>query len=181
VKKLGFLSAAFALLFCAVAKADLSKTTLFSLNTMYIDRDYDDNGTKTHSKTNDTDLRVTRVDKQFSYGAIYSMNSNDSSDASRASYGLSVGYYSIKDFYVNLHYFISSKYNFGGGTEYTKGNGYGVDLGFLSKVTSSFYVGLVITHRTYNYTDISTGGMTSSTSATHNELIPLFSFAVAFQ
>lgn len=181
MKKLSFLNAAFALLFCGVAKADLSKTTLFSLNTLYIDRDYDDNGTQTHSKTNDTDLRITRVDKQFSYGAIYSMNSNDSSDASRSSYGLTVGYYSIKDFYVNLHYFISSKYNLGGGVEYTKGNGYGVDLGFLSKVTSSFYVGLVITHRSYSYSDVSAGGMTASANASHKELIPLFSFAVAFQ
>ena len=181
MQKLVFLSTSLVLLFCGVAKADLSKTTIFSMNTMYISRDYEDNGTPSKSKTNDTDLRITRVDKQFSYGGIYAMNSSDAFDASRSSYGLSVGYYSIKDFYVNLHYFISSKYNFGGGAEYTKGNGYGADLGFLSKVTSSFYVGLVIAHRTYNYTEVSIGGETTSTSATHKELVPLFTFAVAFQ
>lgn len=181
MKNLSLWSAVVVLLISGVAQADLTKTTLFSLNTMYIDRDYDDDGTKTQAKTNDTDLRITRVDKQFSYGAIYSMNSNDASDANRSSYGISVGYYSVKDFYVNLHYFISSKYNFGGGTEYTKGNGYGVDLGFLSKVTSSFYVGLVITHRGYSYSEISSSGATASVSSTHKELVPLFSFAVAFQ
>lgn len=164
-----------------VAHADMSKTTLFSINTMYIDRDYDDNGTKTEAKTNDTDLRITRVDKQFSYGAIYSMSSNDASDANRKSYGISVGYYSVKDFYVNLHYFISSKYSFGSGAEYSKGSGFGADLGFLSKITSSFYVGLVITHRSYSYSEMSAGGSSSSVSSTHKELVPLFSFAVAFQ
>lgn len=165
-----------------IAKADLSKTTLFGLNTMYIDRDYDDNGTKYQTKTTDTELRVTRVDKQFGYGLIYSMSSNDSSDASRTSYGITLGYYSLKDFYVNAHYFISSKYKMGGGLEYTKGNGYGVDLGFLSKITSSFYVGLVIAHRSYSYSEISgNSGATASVSSSHKELVPLFSFAVAFQ
>lgn len=181
MKQFSFLTTALLLLFSGAARADLSKTTLFSLNTMYIDRDYDDNGTKTQAKTNDTDLRITRVDKQFSYGAIYSMSSNDASDANRKSYGISVGYYSVKDFYVNLHYFISSKYSFGSGTEYSKGNGYGVDLGFLSKITSSFYVGLVITHRGYSYTEISGSGASASVSSSHKELVPLFSFAVAFQ
>lgn len=163
-------------LFSAVAQADLSKSTLFSLNTIYLDRDYNDNGVVYQDKITDTDLRLMRIEKQWSYGAIYSLSSNDSSDASRASYGLSVGYYSEKDFYLNYHYFYSSKYNFSGG-EY-KGTGYEFDLGFLSKVTSSFYVGIMFAIKNFNYTELSNNGVTTSINATQKEVIPMFTFAV---
>ena len=75
------------------AFADLSKTTVFSLNTIYLDRDYTDNGVSSQSKITDTDLRLMKVEKKWSYGAIYSMSSNDSSDSNRSSYGLSVVLY----------------------------------------------------------------------------------------
>lgn len=72
------------------SKADVFKSTLFSLNTIYLDRDYDDNGVKTKAKETDTDFRIMRVEKYWSYGGIYSISANDSSDAGRSSYGLSV-------------------------------------------------------------------------------------------
>lgn len=169
------------------AQADLSRTTVFSLNTIYIDRDYTDNGVNKKSKETDTDLRLMRVEKKWAYGAIYSQSANDSSSASRASTGLSVGYYSEKDFYLNLHYFLNSKYSFGTG-EYTKGNGYEIDLGFLSKITSSFYAGLVIARKEFKYSQMTGtsasppfGPTSGPADATHHELIPMFTFAVVFQ
>jgi hypothetical protein len=160
------------------ANADLFKSTLFSLNTIYLDRDYNDNGATSQSKITDTDLRLMRVEKQWAYGLIYSMSANDASNANRTSYGLSFGYYSEKDFYLNYHYYLSSKYSFGSGNEYSKGSGYEFDLGFLSKITSSFYAGLLIGIKSFNYTELTSGGNTSSTSATHKEVIPMFTFAV---
>lgn len=163
-----------------LAQADLSRTTIFSLNTIYLDRDYTDNGVNSKSKATDTDLRLMRVEKKFGYGLIYSQSANDSSSSSRTSTGLTLGFYSEKDFYLNLHYFLNSKYSFGG-SEYSKGNGYEIDLGFLSKITSSFYAGLVIARKEFKYTELTGPAGTSSTEATHHELIPMFTFAVVFQ
>lgn len=162
---------------CHVAAADMFRSTLFSLNTIYLDRDYDNNGIKTQSKATDTDLRLMRIEKNWAYGGIYSLSSSDASDSSRTSVGLSGGYYSEKDFYINFHYFLSSKYSFGG-SEYSKGGGYEFDVGFLSKVTSSFYVGILMAIKNFTYTQINVGGVTSSTSASHKEVVPMFSFAI---
>lgn len=184
LKKSIQLTVAFIAIFLAAsaAQADMFRSTLFQLNTIYLDRDYDDNGVKSKSKQTDTDFRLMRIEKYWAYGAIYSLSSNDSSDASRNSFGLSLGYYSEKDFYMNLHYFLTSKYNNngGGGTEYSKGNGYEFDVGFLSKVTSSFYVGLLVALKSFTYTEQTAGGVTSKISATHKEVIPMFSFAINF-
>jgi hypothetical protein len=165
--------------FAAPAMADIFKSTLFSLNTIYLDRDYDDNGAKSKSKETDTDLRLMRIEKYWAYGAIYSLSSNDSSDASRNSYGLTAGYYSEKDFYLNLSYFLSSKYK-NNGVEYSKGSGYEFDIGFLQKITSSFYVGLLVALKNFTYTEQTSGSVTSSANATHKEVIPMFTFAVDF-
>lgn len=156
------------------------KSTVFSLNTIYLDRDYDNNGVKSQAKITDTDLRLIRIEKYWAYGGLYSISSNDASDANRSSYGLTVGYYSEKDFYINVSYFLASKYSLGTGTEYTKGSGYEVDLGFLSKITSSFYAGLMIGLKNFSYTEQTTAGVKSSVSATHKEVIPMFTFAVKF-
>lgn len=160
-----------------VAGADMFRSTLFSLNTIYLDRDYDDNGVKSQSKATDTDLRLMRIEKHWAYGGIYSLSSSDASDSSRTSIGLSGGYYSEKDFYMNLHYFLSSKYSFGG-AEYSKGGGYEFDVGFLSKVTSSFYVGILVAIKNFTYSQINIGGVTSPTTASHKEVVPMFSFAI---
>ncbi|MEQ1723310.1 MAG: hypothetical protein ABL930_09035 [Pseudobdellovibrio sp.] len=155
------------------------RSTVFSLNTIYLDRDYDDNGVKSKSKQTDTDFRIMRVEKNWAYGAIYSLSSNDSSDAGRTSYGLSAGYYSEKDFYMNLHYFLASKFK-SGAAEYTTGNGYEFDVGFLSKITSSFYVGLLVALKNFSYTEQTVSGVTSPITASHKEVIPMFSFAINF-
>lgn len=162
----------------SAAKADMFRSTVFSLNTIYLDRDYTDNGIKTQSKATDTDLRLIRIEKNWAYGGLYSLSSSDASDSSRTSLGLSVGYYSERDFYLNFHYLLSSKYSFGSG-EYTKGGGYEFDVGFLSKVTSSFYVGIMIAVKSFTYSEMDLGGVTSSISATHREVIPMFSFAIS--
>lgn len=166
--------------FGQMARADMFKSTLFSLNTIYLDRDYDNNGTKYKAKATDTDFRIMRIEKYWSYGVIYSLSSNDSSDASRTSYGLSAGYYSEKDFYMNLHYFLSTKYKLSSGPEYGGGSGYEFDVGFLSKVTSSFYVGLLVALKNFTYSEQSIAGTTSSIAATQKEVIPMFSFAINF-
>ena len=172
--------ALFVILSSNYARADLFKSTLFSLNTIYVDRDYTDNGVKSQSKETDTDFRLTRIEKNWSYGVVYALSSNDASVSNRTSYGLSVGYFSDKDFYLNLNYFLSSKYSLGSGTEYSRGGGYEFDLGFLSKVTASFYVGIALAIKNFTYSEQTSGGVTSSVSATHKDVLPMFTFAVDF-
>ena len=175
MKKLIFFTSLFVSL---AAHADLFRSTLVQLNTIYLTRDYNDNGAIFQDKITDTDFRLIRVEKEWAYGLTYALSANDSSDAHRTSLGLTLGYYSEKDFYLNYTYFPSSKYAFGG-TEY-KGSGYEFDLGFLSKVTSSFYVGLVFAIKNFTYTDATTNGVDSSVNSTQKEVIPMFSFAVDF-
>jgi hypothetical protein len=161
-----------------LASADLFRSTVISMNTIYLDRDYNNNGTLSQDKITDTDFRLMRVEKHWAYGAIYSQSASDASDASRRSYGLSVGYYSERDFYLNYHYYFSTKYGFPG-TEYTKGSGYEIDLGFLSKVTSSFYVGLVFAIKNFSYTEQQSGGSTTSVNVSQKEVMPMFTFAIS--
>jgi hypothetical protein len=162
----------------SAAHADLFKSTLFELNTIYLDRDYNDNGVTAQDKITDTDLRLMRIEKGWAYGATYALSANDSTDSNRTSLGATLGYYSEKDFYLNYTYYFSSKYK-SGPTEY-KGSGYEFDLGFLSKVTSSFYVGLMFAIKNFSYTDSTTNGVSNSISATHKEVLPMFTFAVDF-
>lgn len=163
------------------AYADLSNTVLVTLNTIYLDRDYSDNGIKSQSKTTDTDIRFGKVFKQYYAGIIYSQSSNDSSDANRTSYGLSTGYYSDKDLYIAAHYFFASKFDRGGGVVDGKGSGFEIDLGGLFKFTSSFYMGLLMAYKTFSYSERTTLGVTAPASVSHKELMPLFTVGFAFQ
>ncbi len=169
------------LLYAQFATADLSNTVLVTLNTIYIDRDYTDNGIKSQSKTTDTDIRFGKVFKQYYAGIIYSQSSNDSSDANRTAYGLSTGYYSDKDLYIAAHYFFTSKFDRGGGTVDEKGSGFEIDLGGLFKFTSSFYMGLLMAYKTFSYSERTTAGVTAAASVSHKELLPLFTIGFAFQ
>lgn len=173
-----------AILFVAIpqlAEADLSNTILFTLNTIYLDRDFNDNGIRGQEKTTDTDIRLGKVFKHYYAGAIYSQSSNDSSDASRTSYGISTGYFSDKDLYIAAHYFFSSKFARGGGVIDEKGSGFEIDLGGLFKFTSSFYMGLMMAYKTFSYSERNTAGVTTGTSVSHRELLPLFTVGFAFQ
>lgn len=144
-----------------------------------MDRDYNDNGTIYQSKNTDTDFRIMRIERYWSYGAVYSISSNDASTSNRSSMGLSVAYFSEKDFFMSYTSYLTSKY-ISGATEYTKGGGYEFNLGFLSKVTSSFYVGLMFAIRNFSYTEQNTGGVSSSATVSHREVVPMFSFGVNF-
>lgn len=163
---------------CSVGHADMFRSTLFSFNTIYMDRDYNDNGTMSSEKITDTDLRLTRIERYWAYGVTYAQSANDSSNASRTSYGISVAYFSERDFYLSYTHFLSSKYSFSSNNEYTKGNGYEFDIGFLSKITSSFYAGIMVGIKSFNYTEQTTNGARTTVNSSHHEVLPMFSFAV---
>lgn len=165
--------------FSLASKADMFKTTLFTFNTIYLDRDYDTNGTRSQSKSTDTDFRLIKIEKNWAYGGVYSLSSSDASVSNRTSVGVTLGYYSERDFFMNLTYFLSSKYT-SGATEYTKGGGYEFDVGFLSRITSSFYVGLMAAVKNFTYSEQTSGGATSAANVTHREVVPMFSFGIVF-
>lgn len=162
-------------------KADLNNTFIFTINTIYLDRDYSDNGVKTKAKTTDTDLRLGKVFRSYYGGLIYSQSANDSLAASRTSYGLSGGYYSDRDLYMVAHYYLSSTYDHGGGVIDQKGSGFEIDLGGLFRFTSSFYLGLLMAYKSFSYSERSFAGVTSGTSVSHRELMPMFTVGFALQ
>lgn len=168
--------------FCTLrAHADLSNTYLFTLNTIYLDRDYSDNGVKLKYKTTDTDLRLGRVFRQAYAGVIYSQSANDSTAANRTSYGISGGYFSDRDIYIEASYFLTSKYDHGGGIVDEKGSGFEIDLGGLFRFTSSFYLGLLMAYKSFSYSQRTTNGIPADTSVAHRELMPLFTVGFALQ
>ncbi len=163
------------------AHADLSNTYLFTLNTIYLDRNYSDNGTKFKYKTTDTDIRLGKVFRQAYAGIIYSQSANDSITSNRTSYGISAGYFSDRDLYLQGHYYFSSNYDHGGGIVDQKGSGIEIDLGGLFRFTSSLYLGLLMAYKAFSYAERSTNGVTTGTSVAHRELMPLFTVGFALQ
>lgn len=163
------------------AHADLSNTVLFTINTIYLDRDYTDNGMTSQFKSTDTDIRLGKIFKSYYVGGIYSQSSNDSSDANRTSYGISTGFFSDKDLYIAGHYFLTSKYGRGNGISDVKGSGIEIDLGGLFKFTSSFYLGLMMAYKSFTYTERTSNGVLTSSSVAHRELLPQFTIGFAFQ
>ena len=176
-----FLSLVLILTAASYCKADLNNTYLFTLNTIYLDRDYTDNGVKLKVKTTDTDLRLGKVFRSYYAGLIYSQSANDSSASSRTSYGVSGGYYSDRDLYMVAHYYLSSTYDQGGGVIDQKGSGFEIDLGGLFRFTSSFYLGLLVAYKSFSYSERNSNGVTSSTSVAHREIIPMFTVGFALQ
>ncbi len=169
-----------ALIFPPNVYADLNNTFLFTLNTIYITRDYNDNGIKSSYKTTDTDIRLGKVFRSYYAGLLYSQSANDSNAASRTSYGLSGGYFSEKDIYMVANYFFSSK-NSQSGVFEDKGTGFEIDLGGLFRFTSSFYLGLMMAYRSFSYTDRTISGVSAGTSAQNRELVPMFTIGFALQ
>lgn len=170
-----------AVLMSSPAHADLNNTYLFTLNTIYIDRDTTDNGIKTKSKTTDTDIRLGKVFRSYYAGLIYSQSANDAAVSNRTSYGLSGGYYSERDLYMVAHYFFSSKNSLNGGFSEDRGTGFEIDLGGLFRFTSSFYLGLIMAYKTFSYNDRTINSVSSSTSVSSHELMPLFTVGFALQ
>ena len=180
-KTLSILICLFAFSFSIKSHADLNNTYLFTINTIYLDRDYSDNGVKLKYKTTDTDIRLGKVFRQYYAGVIYSQSSNDSLSSNRVSYGVSGGYYSERDLYLVAHYYLNSTFDQGGGVIDQKGSGFEFDLGGLFRFTSSFYLGLMMAYKSFSYSERQIGGVTSSTSVAHRELMPLFTVGFALQ
>jgi len=171
-----FLSLAL-LLFSGLAKADLSNTTLFQANMMYIDRNFSNGTTSTSYKTQDIDLRLGRVFKKVYAGVVSSQTSYDLLTANRSSVGLSVGYFSDRDIYLMLHYFLSSKYQESSIFNYQKGSGTQVDLGGLFKFSSSFLGGILFSYKSMTYSELVSNNVTSTVNISHREMLPMFTLA----
>ena len=122
------------------------------------------------------DLRVGFILSNSLYiGGIYSSMNRDyegSGTKKRTSLGASLGYFSPSGFYVMGHYYFQSEYNDFGSTVLNKGSGFQADLGYFFSVSSSVRIGPQITYRSFSYGQIQNGGVSTSASLSHNELIP---------
>ena len=69
--------------------------------------------------------------------------------------------------FVHGHYLLSSTFdpNTADTSQYTKGGGMQVDLGYLFPVGQSFHLGLQLTHRAFEYKALTTAGVDDTTNA----------------
>ncbi len=167
------------LFFSCIVKADLSNTTLFKANIMYVDRSFSNGTTSTSYKTQDLDLRLGRVFKKVYAGIISSQSNYDLLTANRSSLGVSLGYFSDKDVYLMVHYFVSSKYQEFSTLNYQKGSGTQVDLGGLFKLSSSFLAGMLFSYKSLTYSELVTNGVSTTVNLSHREMLPMFTLAVS--
>ncbi|AHI05850.1 hypothetical protein BDW_06720 [Bdellovibrio bacteriovorus W] len=86
-------------------------------------------------------------------GGLYGFGnvSNDdgvgnSGDSKVTTYGASIGYVGATGFYLTGHYLFASKFD-----DLEEGNGFQIDFGHLSNVTSTFVVGVQVSYKSMEY------------------------------
>ena len=100
---------------------------------------------KHEATTTDLTVGYTRA-KGFYLGGIYGSGSGGNSYSHM---GLSIGF--VKNGWVVMgHYLLGGTYTYTD-TEYEKGSGNQIDVGYLFKTGSSMFLGFQITSRTMNY------------------------------
>lgn len=104
-------------------------------------------------------------------GGLYTSRNDDLTGAASSGgsqVGASVGYYGSSGIHFVGHYILSSTL----GT-YEKGSGVQADFGYLSSVTSNFFIGVDLSYRSISYKDQS--GISMANSYNRTELFPMLS------
>lgn len=144
--------------------------------------------TTTSSSTSNSQSSTTYYDVNLGYimpsglyvGGVYGAKNYSSSGSasvststSASAMGASVGYAASNGVYINATYFLSAT-----DQDYKKGSGLGLDLGWRSFMSSSFFVGAKLTYRSLKYTENATvSGFESTTSTV---VLPYLSFGFTF-
>lgn len=103
------------------------------------------------SKSNNSiyDIKLGYVGGNGLYlGGIYTLRKTetDSGSVDGNALGASIGYVGASGFYVKGHYLLSAEYD-----TLKEGTGIQADFGYMTNVTSSFFVGVELTYRSIDY------------------------------
>lgn len=124
-----------------------SSGVLFTANATINNTEVETSGGTSKSEFTLIDLKLGYLGGSGLYlGGLYSTRSGNNSSESGNALGASVGYVGARGFFIKGHYIASSELG-----DWKEGTGMQVDFGYLSNVTSSFVVGVELTHRAIEY------------------------------
>ncbi|AHZ84328.1 hypothetical protein Bb109J_c1636 [Bdellovibrio bacteriovorus] len=103
------------------------------------------------SKSNSSiyDIKLGYISGNGLYlGGLYTLRKveTDSGSVDGNALGASIGYVGASGFYVKGHYLLSAEYD-----TLKEGTGIQADFGYMTNVTSSFFVGVELTYRSIEY------------------------------
>ncbi len=155
---------------------DGDNTFLLGLSAFYYSANSDD-GTNTSRSTNTIyDLKAGYVTSKGLFGGILYTTRNDDLAGITATggsqLGASVGYYGSSGIHFVAHYILNAKLG-GFGGAYEKGSGIQADFGYLSSVTSNFFIGVDLSYRSLSYKE--QNGFQLANSYKRSELFPMLS------
>lgn len=122
-----------------------SSGVLFTANAFMYNTEAEQGSASAKSENSVIDLKLGYLGGSGLYlGGMYSTRDMNGADGNAIA--ASVGYVGSKGFFIKGHYVASAELD-----EWKEGTGFQVDFGYLSNVTSSFVVGVEITHRSIEY------------------------------
>lgn len=155
---------------------DGDNTAILGLSTFYYSSSSESGGVSTTSTNTIYDLKGGYVtSKGLFLGLLYTMRDDNLPGAvatGGTQLGASVGYYGSSGIHFVGHYITSAKLG-GNPSAYEKGSGIQADFGYLSSVTSNFFIGVDLSYRSITYKD--QGGVTLTNSYKRTELFPMLS------
>lgn len=155
---------------------EADNTFLLGLSAFYYSANTDD-GTFSGRSTNTIyDLKAGYVTSKGLFGGLlYTLRNDDlagmnASDGSQL--GASIGYYGSSGIHFVGHYIFSAKLG-GFAGAYDKGRGVQADFGYLSSVTSNFFIGVDLSYRSISYKE--QNGIALANDHKRTELFPMLS------
>ncbi len=155
---------------------DGEKTFILGLSAFYYSANNNDGVNTTQATNTIYDIKGGYVtNKGLFVGGIFTSRTDDfggTVSAGGSQMGASVGYYGSSGIHFVGHYIFSASLG-GGAGPYSQGSGIQADFGYLSSVTSNFFIGVDLSYRSISYREL--GGVALPSSFTRTELFPMLS------
>jgi uncharacterized protein YjbI with pentapeptide repeats len=155
---------------------DGDNTFILGLSAFYYSANNSDATGSSHSTNTIYDLKGGYVTSKglFIGGLLTSRNDDLGGAASTggSQTGASVGYYGSSGIHFVGHYIFSAKLG-GFAGAYEQGSGLQADFGYLSAVTSNFFIGVDLSYRNLTYKELN--GAKLPSNFTRTELFPMLS------
>lgn len=133
-------------------------------------------GGESKSNTSIYDIKAGYLSGNGLYlGGIYTLRSAETNSGSvdGNALGASIGYVGASGFYLKGHYLLSAEYD-----NLKEGTGFQADFGYLTNITSSFFVGVELTYRSIDYKKVESSPGTDSLKIT--ETFPMLTIGFIF-
>jgi len=154
---------------------------------------YDHNSTFSGLGQANSEFTATHLNVKFGYvwgsgfytGAIYTSgsfaqtSSGSTNTDNRTGYGVTLGYYN-SGWHIAGSYLINSTYTLYNNNSFTNGSSYVGDFGYTAVVAGSFFIGGGLAYDSFNWTQQTVSGVTTSQNNTQTDLYPVLSLGFQF-